>query len=529
MTFKITVEDSSGPVQEILLRPGIHMVGRSAACDIRIDTAFMSRRHAKLVVAGDKLEIFDLDSHNGMFVNGLKVRDSEIVPGDIIYLGTRRLLVAKSGDEAVDRDLDSQLVRAPLPVEMAQSLDALQQQGADLALDAADPMVRNLAILYRVSERFGRAESVEELMRDALDLVRELTQATTAALLVADDGGKLEPKVTLSDPAAPRDDGAVVSWPVARKVLAEGHALFSRDIAADASLVSGLWDLDGVGAVMCVPLLAGQRAIGCIYLTRPFADAGFTDREVETVNAVAHLLAGRMVAPTAAGAPAVGSGELGSLLQRAMPSRMVDRLQMLAIRGAPTSTWCDREDGVLLFADLVGFGELVPTAPTALISLVLGRFQYQLFRVTEEHQGTVETTHDSGALAFFPGEARQAVPRAARAALALARVTSAELADGQASLGVRVGLDLGSVVSGLFGDDNRRVYTTVGVAVRTATRVAELAQLGQVLCTGPVRDALGEVPGWQLVALGPHSLRGRPEPVVLFLVSQAPAAAGEGE
>jgi len=527
MPFKITVEDSRGPLQDVLLRSGISLVGRSANCDVRVEAPFVSRRHAKFVLAGEKLEIYDLDSHNGIFVNGLKVRTSEIVAGDIVYLGTRKLVVSKSDADEVARDLDSQLVRAPRPVEVAQSLDDLQQQGMQQALDAGDPMVRNLAILYRVSERFGRTTSSEEFFRDVLELVRELTQATTAVLLVADSKGQLEAKATLRDGLASRETETAISWPVARKVVAEGRALFSRDTAADASLTSGLWDLDGVGAVMCVPLLTGERAIGCIYLTRPFADAGFTDREVETVTAVAHLLAGRMAAPVTA-ASSVRSDELQSLLQRTLPTRMAARLLQLATGSAPTGAPCEREDGALVFAELVGFDELLPTAPTSLVSLVLGRFQQAVFRAAQTQHGTVETTSGNGALIQFAGDLRSAAPRAARAALALARMTSADLADGRVALWIRVGIDCGSVVAGLFGDESRHVYAAVGTAVRSATRVAELAQQAQVLCTSSVRDALGDAAGWQVVALGPHALRGRADPVVLFLVSQTAAVDGGG-
>lgn len=527
MPFKISVEDSRGPLQEILLHSGINLIGRSTSCDVRVDAPFVSRRHAKFVVAGEKLEVYDLDSHNGIFVNGLKVRNSEIVVGDIVYLGTRKLVVAKSESEEVARDLDSQLVRAPRPVEVAQSLDELQQQGGKQALDASDPMLRNLAILYRISERFGRAGSSEEFHRDVLELVRELTQATTAVLLLADANGQLEPTAMLREGALPHDDAAAISWPVARKVVAEGQALFSRDTAADASLISGLWDLDGVGAVMCVPLLAGDRATGCIYLTRPFADAGFTDREVETVNAVAHLLASRMAAPAAA-ASNVRSGELESLLQRTLPTRLAARLLPLAAGAAPTSPLCEREEAVVVFAEMVGFDELLPTASVPLASLVLGRFQHAVFRAAQAQHGTVESSHGGSAVLQFTGDARTAVPRAARAAIALARATGIDLADGRAVLGVRVGMDCGSVVAGLFGDETRRVYTAVGTPVRTATRVAELAHQTQVLCTSAVRDALGDAAGWQVVAFGQHALRGRAEPVALFVLTLAPTAAGEG-
>jgi DNA-binding winged helix-turn-helix (wHTH) protein len=56
--------------QEWLLADGSHMVGRDRDCAVRIDSATLSRHHARIVVTAERTTIEDLGSKNGTRVNG---------------------------------------------------------------------------------------------------------------------------------------------------------------------------------------------------------------------------------------------------------------------------------------------------------------------------------------------------------------------------------------------------------------------------------------------------------------------------
>ncbi|HEU4396830.1 MAG TPA: FHA domain-containing protein [Actinomycetota bacterium] len=63
------------------------VLGREAA-DLAIDDPEVSRRHAGLRPAGDGLEIEDLGSLNGTWVNGTRIQGTvRLSPGDRIQLG----------------------------------------------------------------------------------------------------------------------------------------------------------------------------------------------------------------------------------------------------------------------------------------------------------------------------------------------------------------------------------------------------------------------------------------------------------
>jgi hypothetical protein len=67
------------------------VVGRSRRCDFVIDDPNVSRRHCELQLHGDGWHLVDLDSTNGVAVNGRQVGEALLAPGDEITIGTSSL------------------------------------------------------------------------------------------------------------------------------------------------------------------------------------------------------------------------------------------------------------------------------------------------------------------------------------------------------------------------------------------------------------------------------------------------------
>jgi hypothetical protein len=66
-------------------------IGRSRDCDVTLDDANVSRRHAELRNEGGSWVVADLGSTNGVKVNGHRVSQQPLQPGDEITLGLERL------------------------------------------------------------------------------------------------------------------------------------------------------------------------------------------------------------------------------------------------------------------------------------------------------------------------------------------------------------------------------------------------------------------------------------------------------
>jgi hypothetical protein len=67
------------------------LIGRSRDCDIHLDDPNTSRRHAEVRREGGAWVVADLGSTNGIKVNGARVAEAELRPGDEVTLGLVKL------------------------------------------------------------------------------------------------------------------------------------------------------------------------------------------------------------------------------------------------------------------------------------------------------------------------------------------------------------------------------------------------------------------------------------------------------
>jgi Protein of unknown function (DUF3662)/Inner membrane component of T3SS, cytoplasmic domain len=79
--------------RRLLLAPGGSVVGRSRDCDIVLEDSGISRRHAEVRPDGDGWAVADLNSTNGVRLNGRLLRGAEhLEPGDVIELGSTEIV-----------------------------------------------------------------------------------------------------------------------------------------------------------------------------------------------------------------------------------------------------------------------------------------------------------------------------------------------------------------------------------------------------------------------------------------------------
>ncbi len=103
--------------QVITLSSNAYSIGRSPDSDIWLNDSGMSRRHARLVKSDNAYLVEDLDSANGTFVQGERIKNKKLRDGDNIQLGSGvvfRYSVTDADEEAVLRRLYEASVRDAL-------------------------------------------------------------------------------------------------------------------------------------------------------------------------------------------------------------------------------------------------------------------------------------------------------------------------------------------------------------------------------------------------------------------------------
>jgi pSer/pThr/pTyr-binding forkhead associated (FHA) protein len=100
------------------------LIGRHSTADVRLPLPEVSRRHCRLIFADGRWQLFDLNSLNGVFLNGEKVQQAILRHRDELRIGGFTFSVdLQPGDQTVelsgeDRQAPATLVRGvgePVP------------------------------------------------------------------------------------------------------------------------------------------------------------------------------------------------------------------------------------------------------------------------------------------------------------------------------------------------------------------------------------------------------------------------------
>jgi len=188
MSRRLVLDD--GRTQRELVLKERMVVGRDPACDITDSDPRLSRRHAEFVAGPDGLSVRDLDSRNGVRVNGRLVREAMLSPGDLVEIGHLAVRFVDDGDadpagaaipsrpltpvEAVQvragfEDDRTRVLPPPMSTQVSgpippAPLNALRSAG-DVAIPRPDPTVRmrrsaprpraGLSVLDLMASRWG--------------------------------------------------------------------------------------------------------------------------------------------------------------------------------------------------------------------------------------------------------------------------------------------------------------------------------------------------------------------------------------
>ncbi|MEB2310658.1 MAG: DUF4388 domain-containing protein [Sorangiineae bacterium] len=107
------------------------IVGRSSDLDMVLVEEMVSRKHARIRVAGSQITIEDLGSTNGTFVNGEKIQSAQLREGDRVLIGTSILkLVTSERGGGEGRVFDSTARRAVANVQRTTEESAPRMAGS---------------------------------------------------------------------------------------------------------------------------------------------------------------------------------------------------------------------------------------------------------------------------------------------------------------------------------------------------------------------------------------------------------------
>lgn len=94
-----TVGDGEPETTFRILAGGVRTIGRATGADFIVDAPLVSRVHCRLTaLSNGGLEVKDLDSTNGTFVNGERIETASLASGDHLQVGRVQLVALRDAD-----------------------------------------------------------------------------------------------------------------------------------------------------------------------------------------------------------------------------------------------------------------------------------------------------------------------------------------------------------------------------------------------------------------------------------------------
>ncbi|HTI37607.1 MAG TPA: FHA domain-containing protein [Vicinamibacterales bacterium] len=92
----LATEDGAEIPFTFRILPGsIKTIGRAARADFIVDAPLVSRLHCRITAGASELEVIDLESTNGTYVNGKRADRATLHDGDKLGVGRVELLVKR--------------------------------------------------------------------------------------------------------------------------------------------------------------------------------------------------------------------------------------------------------------------------------------------------------------------------------------------------------------------------------------------------------------------------------------------------
>jgi general secretion pathway protein A len=89
---RIIVATEGRTTQELPLMVGRIIIGRTSDNDLQVDSRFVSRHHCQIITSAEGSVIEDLNSTNGIYMQGKRVRRYNLNDGDVVVLGKHELM-----------------------------------------------------------------------------------------------------------------------------------------------------------------------------------------------------------------------------------------------------------------------------------------------------------------------------------------------------------------------------------------------------------------------------------------------------
>ncbi|MGE5238266.1 MAG: FHA domain-containing protein [Chloroflexota bacterium] len=243
------------------------VVGRGAEARLSFTDPSVSHRHALIGETAGEIWIEDLNSVNGVFVNGQRImKRTTVTPRDRILLGSTELAWAETEPEDISQD-----------TVILHSLGAVPVAATD---------EQRLKLIYDIAAELPETEDMSALGQKILIRLKDLFRQDRGYLALFGEDGSLAPLAV---------DQTLKSLPVSRSILnrlhGSGESFLLEDALSDYTLKEQASVIAlRIRSALCVPLVYHEQIYGVLYLDRGVPGA-YGKSDLELLSSIGTIIA----------------------------------------------------------------------------------------------------------------------------------------------------------------------------------------------------------------------------------------------
>jgi transcriptional regulator with GAF, ATPase, and Fis domain len=271
-------------------------IGRESSNDIPLADPLVSRKHCMITKERDQFKIIDLNSHNGVSINGLPTKERVLEHGDQIQIGDSIFLFLSQTDESPSVQSEVETETQALPGGTTARLrieEAIYMQPEKLlTLPPTARMTRDLNTLFKVSRIINNVQGMQTLQTKIAELSFEAIPAQRAAILRIDSEKKNVTTAFTLDKRPGYSQQFQVSNTVLEQVLQEKVAILANDVAHKERFSSAKsLNESQIHSLLCIPLVIDNNASGVFYLDTTDPEILFDEGHLQLATALAGITA----------------------------------------------------------------------------------------------------------------------------------------------------------------------------------------------------------------------------------------------
>ncbi len=263
------------------IKDGTNLVGRGPDNDLQILEQSISRKHARILLSGDRLFIEDLGSQNGTQINGHPVGSYfqiEIKEGDFISLGSVPMSLGKPYAE------DGMVTQYSISLKQRPEEPAKHLLHKDRRITDQE----KIETIHEVSTLLTQSLDIDEIGEKVLDSVFSCIKSidSSALLLVDQETGEFR-QITARSKEHGKEFEMSYSRTIVNRVILEGKAVMMSDtsLAEETELSESIISMR-IKSVMCVPLISKTDVHGVIYVHSTSVPHGFSMSDLQLLTAL---------------------------------------------------------------------------------------------------------------------------------------------------------------------------------------------------------------------------------------------------